>query len=53
MTGSFVGLNIHPAPSTDGDDDDALRWQILTVVDGKVKDIRGYDERDEAVSRLG
>ncbi|HWB65577.1 MAG TPA: nuclear transport factor 2 family protein [Mycobacteriales bacterium] len=31
------------------DDADAPRWQVLTVVDGRVADIRGYD--DEATAR--
>jgi len=28
------------------------RWQLLTVVDGRIKDIRGFDDRDEAIERL-
>jgi SnoaL-like protein len=47
----LVGLSIHQAPDTIGGD--ALRWQILRVANGKVSDIRGFEERDEAVRRMG
>jgi hypothetical protein len=47
----LVGLSLHPAtPSGDGDE---LRWQILTVANGRVKDIRGFEDRDDATSRMG
>ncbi len=29
------------------------RWQILTVANGRIVDIRGFDNRDEALHRLG
>lgn len=47
----LVGLNIHPAPDKGGDD--ALRWQILKVANGRVTDIRGFEDREEAVRRMG
>jgi len=31
----------------------ALRWQVLTVRDGRVVDIVGFDDRTEAVARVG
>jgi SnoaL-like domain len=47
----FVGLQVHRPGDTD--DDESVRWQVLTVVDGRVCDIRGFEDRDEAVGRLG
>jgi len=47
----LLGLKIHQAHQAG--DGDALRWQILGVVDGRVTDIRGFEERDEAVRRMG
>ena len=32
---------------------EADRWQVLTVADGKIRDIRGYDRRDLAVAAAG
>ena len=29
------------------------RWQVLTVANGRVVDIRGYDDRDDAVAAVG
>ncbi len=47
----LVGLNVHSTPEAEGGDE--LRWQILEIADGRVKDIRGFEERDEAISHLG
>lgn len=33
--------------------DDGLRWQVLTVKDGLIADICGFDTREEAVARAG
>lgn len=47
----LVGLRVRS--STGGDTGDSVgRWQVLTVVGGRVKDIRGFDDRDEAVRRI-
>ena len=48
----LVGLMVHQAGAGE-DVDDSLRWQILSVAGGRVKDIRGFEDRDEAVRRLG
>jgi hypothetical protein len=48
----LVGLIVHPAPPAE-DGDGSRRWQILSVAEGRVKDIRGFEDRDEAVRRLG
>ena len=45
----LVGLEI--ASETAGGA--ANRWQVLTVRDGQVADIRGYGDRAEAASRAG
>jgi ketosteroid isomerase-like protein len=39
----------------DGDDPGAEsdRWQVLTVRDGLIAEIRGYDEREVAAARAG
>lgn len=29
------------------------RWQVLTVIDGLVTDVRGFDDRDAAAARAG
>jgi hypothetical protein len=47
----LVGLSIRQTNSAVGVD--SPRWQILMVANGKVKDIRGFDDRDEAFRRLG
>ena len=42
-----VGLKMH---STDGSSNapDGERWQVLTVADGRIDEIRGYETRGEA-----
>lgn len=35
------------------DDDEPDRWQVLTVRNGLVVDISGYDERTEAAGAAG
>ncbi|MGP8058606.1 MAG: nuclear transport factor 2 family protein [Acidimicrobiales bacterium] len=47
----LVGLTILDAQSSDSDDQNQ-RWQILTVKDGLIVDIRGFEERATAVSRM-
>lgn len=47
----LVGLRVSPDPSPDSGQ--TRRWQILTVKDGLVIDIRGFERRDDAISRLG
>ncbi len=44
----MVGLRVRPAEVGDPTD----RWQVLTLSDGLIIDIRGFEERSEAVSRL-
>jgi len=42
----LVGLTL--ANASPGRDGGAQRWQVLTLRNGRVIDIRGYDDRDEA-----
>ena len=45
----LVGLNVRGGQ---GDDEGGVpRWQVLTVSDGRVVDIVGFDDRAEAVAR--
>lgn len=48
----LVGLTVtgHPAADTAGEAD---RWQVLTVRDGRVAVISGFDDRDEAAAWAG
>lgn len=39
--------------STGDDQPAAGRWQVLTVAGGRVTDIRGYDDEDEAKAAAG
>ena len=48
----LVGLSVSDGQSPPGFGDVANRWQILTVKNGLVIDIRGFDERDAAISRM-
>jgi hypothetical protein len=47
----LVGLRVH-GPEAAGEGDGMDRWQVLTVLEGRVKDIRGFDRREEAVDRM-
>jgi ketosteroid isomerase-like protein len=48
----LVGLRVTGAP-TDAGAVEFDRWQVLTVRDGMVADIRGYENRDEAAAAAG
>jgi hypothetical protein len=48
----LVGLRVAGAESTT-EAAATDRWQVLTVRGGKVVDIAGYDDRDEAAARAG
>jgi ketosteroid isomerase-like protein len=47
----LVGLQVNGRPTADEQGGSAERWQVLTVRDGRVVDIVGFDDRDEAVAR--
>lgn len=48
----LVGLANLDAQSSSDSGTQAQRWQILTVRDGLIVDIRGFEERAPAVSRM-
>ncbi len=48
----LVGLSVFDGQSPSDSQDVANRWQILTVKNGLVVDIRGFEERDAAISRM-
>lgn len=49
----LVGMRVTEAPADAGAADEFDRWQVLTVRDGMVADIRGFDSRDEAAAAAG
>jgi ketosteroid isomerase-like protein len=49
----LVGLRVSGAESDPGDAGEVNRWQVLTLRDGMVADIRGFDDRDEATAAAG
>jgi hypothetical protein len=44
-----IGLNVHPKPDDGAKSRDAQRWQVLSVKDGLVAEIRGYERRRMAI----
>lgn len=48
----LVGLQVHGDIEAIDDRGAANRWQVLTIVAGRVSEIRGFEDRDEAVRRL-
>jgi ketosteroid isomerase-like protein len=49
----LVGLRVSGAESDPGVGGEVDRWQVLTLRDGMVADIRGFDSRDEATAAAG
>lgn len=48
----LVGLRVRDGQTSAAEAEGSGRWQVLTVVDGRVRDIRGFDDRTEAARRL-
>lgn len=48
----LVGLSVLNTESPSESEDPVLRWQILTVKNGLVVDIRGFEERVDAAARM-
>jgi hypothetical protein len=48
----LIGMTVSGAPSSTPSDATVDRWQVLTVYNGRVTDIRGFDTRKGAVARL-
>ena len=49
----LAGLVVTGNQAADEDGGEVERWQLLTVHNGRVVDIVGYDDRTEAVARAG
>jgi hypothetical protein len=49
----LVGLKVSGTRAASERGDEADRWQVLTVSGGRVVDIRGFDDRDEAAECAG
>jgi len=49
----LVGLHVTGTPAEAALGDGSDRWQVLTVRDGMVADIRGFESRDEAAAAAG
>jgi len=45
----LVGLKVSGRATAD----EADRWQVMTIADGQIADIRGFDDRNEAARRAG
>ena len=48
-----VGLEVTRTPAAREAGEAAERWQVLTVRDGRIADIRGFDDRAAAAARAG
>jgi ketosteroid isomerase-like protein len=46
----LVGLEVE---LESGDDAPTRRWQVLTVRNGRIVDIRGFEDRETAAARMG
>lgn len=49
----LVGLTVSGPPAAEEPSGTVERWQILTVKDGRISDIRGFDDRETAAARAG
>jgi ketosteroid isomerase-like protein len=49
----LIGLRVSGTGTDTGVGGEADRWQVLTLRDGMVADIRGFDDRDEAAAAAG
>ena len=45
-----VGLHVRSATDISSHTADSVRWQVLSVEDGRIAEIRGYESRDEATA---
>jgi ketosteroid isomerase-like protein len=45
-----VALKIHANPSTAKRSKEQVRWQVMSVRDGRVSEIRGYEKRRDATA---
>jgi ketosteroid isomerase-like protein len=48
----LVGMTVTGRQASKDDGGQEGRWQVLSVAEGKIVDICGFEDRDDAVSRL-
>jgi ketosteroid isomerase-like protein len=49
----LVGLVVTGTEAAADEGGEARRWQVVSVRDGLIADIRGFDDRAEAAARIG
>jgi ketosteroid isomerase-like protein len=49
----LVGLTVSGSPAADERGGQAQRWQVLTIQDGRIADICGFDDRPQAAAWAG
>jgi ketosteroid isomerase-like protein len=49
----LVALKVTGTPAAEEPGGEAERWQVLTVARGRIVDIRAFDDRADAASRVG
>ncbi len=49
----LVGVRVAGTPDAEDNGGSVERWQVLTMRNGQVADIRGFDDRSEAARRAG
>jgi len=49
----LVGVTVSGTQAADDRGGPAPRWQLLTIEDGYIADICGFDDRDQAAARAG
>lgn len=52
-TSLLVGLTISGSPAAEEQGGPAERWQVLTLRDGRITDICGFDDRTQAAAWAG
>lgn len=52
-TSLLVGLTVSGSPSAEEQGGGAERWQVLTIQDGRITDICGFDDRTQAATWAG
>jgi hypothetical protein len=48
----LIGMTLSGTSSSTPSEEETDRWQVLTVVGGRVTDSRGFDTREDAIARM-
>lgn len=48
----LIGAKVSDGSGPNDGSGELSRWQVLTVVDGRINDIRGYEDREDAVQQM-